>query len=384
MRSQNLLRPDTPAIKNLASRPLLYGCLILFFVFCTLVEAFACPSCMQMQLSLAEEFEYATAVAIAEPLKPGGNRYRIVRVLRGRLEPGRVVVAAVSAYRKPVFLSTTQSEGSPLWSGQPISAESGRVVEFAEAVLKLPSRKPGKTSHPARLDFFVTYLGDREKLIADSAYAELAAAPYQALRAYSRRVGQARLRSWLQSQATPEEYLSLYYTMLSQTAGPPDAAWLKQKVLSSLGRSPTGSQPALLFAYAQVVGEPALEVIRQKFLGGDLTQRIMAVQSLKFLVAENPKLKHAVLPLLHTQLKDVRVAGGLIRDLALWQDWSCADRVYQIMLDKNTYSYVKLSALRYLVGCPRADVQARLQKLRSNPPDWCPSWPAPFSPKEVP
>ena len=346
--------------------------------------AYACPSCMQMQLSLAEEFEYATSVAIAEPVQPGGNRYRIVRVLRGKLEPGRVVVAAVSAFRKPVFLATTQSEGSPIWSGQPSSAESERMVEFAEAVLKLPARKPGTTSHPRRLEFFAPYLGDREKAIADSAYAELAAAPYQQLRPYSRRLGQARLRAWLEARETPEEYRSLYYTMLSQAAGPTDAAWLKQKVLASLGRSPSGSQPALLFAYAQVAGKPALAIIRDKFLSGELTQRMMAVQSLRFLVAENPDLKPSILPLLHGQLKDVRLAGGLIRDLALWKDWSCADRIYGLMLDKETYSYVKLSALRYLVGCPRADIQARLKELRAHPPDWLPSWPAPFSQKEVP
>lgn len=339
---------------------------------------------MQMQLSMAEEFEYATAVALAEPLQPGGNRYRVMRVLRGKLEPGRVVVAAVSPFSKPVFLATTQSEGSPMWSGQPISAESARVVEFAEAILKLPARKPGKTSHPARLAFFAPYLGDREKSIADCAYAELAAAPYPELRTYSRRLGQARLRSWLEAVKTPEEYRSLYYTMLSQTAGPSDASWLKERVLASLRRSPSGSDPALLFAYAQVAGQPALVVIRQRFLGADLTRRIMAVQSLRFLVTENQKLKGAVLPLLHSQLKDSRLSGGLIRDLAVWEDWSCADQIYQIMLAKETYSYVKLSALRYLVGCPRPDIQNRLKKLRSNPPDWCHSWPTGFSKKDIP
>lgn len=339
---------------------------------------------MEMQLSLSEELEYATAVAVAEPMQPGGNRYRIVRVLRGKLAPGRVVVAGVSAFRKPVLLTTIQSEGSPIWSGQPISAESGRVVEFAEAVLKLPARKPGKTSHPARLAFFAQYLGDREKTIADSAYAELAAAPYPQLRSFSRRLGQAQLRSWLENEQTPEEYRSLYYTMLSQVAGPTDAAWLKAKVLASLRESASGSQPALLFAYVQVAGKPALELIRQKFLGNDLARRMMAVQSLRVLVAENSELKRSILPLLHSQLKNSRLAGGLIRDLAIWQDWSCADRIYQIMLDKESYSYVKLSALRYLVGCPRADIQAKLKIFRSNPPDWCSSWPAPFSKKEIP
>ena len=132
------------------------------------------------------------------------------------------------------------------------------------------------------------------------------------------------------------------------------------------------------------LSQPALVVIRQRFLGADLTRRIMAVQSLRFLVTENQKLKGAVLPLLHSQLKDSRLSGGLIRDLAVWEDWSCADQIYQIMLAKETYSYVKLSALRYLVGCPRPDIQNRLKKFRSNPPDWCHSWPTGFSKKDIP
>lgn len=344
----------------------------------------ACPSCMQLQMSLSEEFEYAAAIAVAQPLQPGGTRYRIVRVLRGKLEPGRVVVAAASSFSKPVFLTTMQSEGSPIWSGKPISAESERVIAFAEEVVQLPARKPGTTSHPKRLEFFCRYLGDREKAIADSAYAELGAAPYKELQSYSRQIGQARLRSWLQAPGTPDEYRSLYYTMLSQVPGPTEAAWLKQKAVASSRQSPVGSLPALLFAYAQVAGEPALDIIRRDYLAGDLTQRMMAVQSLRILVTENPRLKKAVLPLLHSQLKDVRLAGGLIRDLAVWQDWSCAQQIYEIMMDKKTYSYVKLSALRYLVGCPQSEIQEKLKILKSHPPDWSPTWPTPFSAKEIP
>ncbi len=359
---------------------------LLLYLLTTLMlsQALACPSCMQLQISLSEEFEYAEAVAVAQPLQPGGTRYRVLRVLRGKLEPGRVVVAAASAFRKPVFLTTTQSEGSPLWSGQPMSAESERVIEFAEEVVKLPARKPGTSYLPKRLEFFSRYLGDREKAIADSAYAELSAAPYKELRSFSRQLGQARLRSWLEAQGTPDEYRSLYYTMLSQVPGPGDAAWLKQKTLAARRQSPVGSLPALLFAYAQVGGDSALDVIRQHYLAGDLTQRIMAVQSLRILVSENPQRKKAVLPLLHSQLRDVRLAGGLIRDLALWQDWSCAQQIYEIMMDKKSYSYVKISALRYLVGCPKPEIQEKLKNIRSHPPDWCPTWPTPFSAKEIP
>lgn len=355
--------------------------LCLLVCLALLEPVLSCPSCVQMELSLGEDLEYATAVAVAQPLQPGGRRYRIVRVLRGKMEPGRIVVAAVSVYRKPVLLTTTQSEGSPIWSGTPVSAESSRVVEFAEEVVRLPARKTGSVSHPIRLAFFARYLGDPEKQISDSAYAELAAAPYTQLRPWSRQVGQARLRAWLEAVNTPEEYRSLYYTMLSQVAGPADGEWLKERVLrSQVG----GSQPALLFAYGQVVGKPALQVIRQRYLAGDLTRRLMAVQSLRLLVAENPRLKSAVLPLLHTQLSDVRVGGGLIRDLALWADWSCAEQIYRIMMDKQTYSYIKLSALRYLVACPRPEMQARLQKMRSHPPDWCANWPPPFSKGDQP
>ncbi|MBS2037259.1 hypothetical protein JST97_19885 [bacterium] len=77
-------------------------------------------------------------------------------------------------------------------------------------------------------------------------------------------------------------------------------------------------------------------------------------------------------------LSDTRQAGGLLRDLALWQDWSCADRVYQDMMDAKTYSYLRFSALRYLLACPEPRTRARLASLRRHPPEWLTSWPEPF------
>ena len=358
-------------------------CLNLFAALLLLARATACPSCMQMQMTLSEEVEYASAVVIAQPV-PGGSRYRVLRVLRGKLEPGRTIVAPASSFTKPVLLCTIGSEGSPIWSGNPISAESNRVIAFAEELVKLPRRKPGATFHPTRLAFFSKYLGDRENAIADSAYAELAAAPYSQLRSYSRQVGQARLRGWLEDGKTPDHYRSLYYSMLSQTAAPEDGVWLKQKVLEASRRSPVGSLPALLFAYAQVSGQPALAVIRKSYLEGDLTQRMLAVQSLRILLVENSRLRTGILPLLHTQLREIRLGGGLMRDLALCGDWSCADQIYQIMLDKGTYDEARISALRYLVACPRPDIQVKLKKLRSHPPEWCSAWVTPYTRSDMP
>jgi hypothetical protein len=341
----------------------------------------ACPSCMQAETSLSDDLEHANAVVVADPVQPGGNRYRVTRVLRGKLEPGRVIVASTSAFRKPVLIATTQSEGLPMWSGQPRSAESVRVIEFARAVLKLPSRQAGKTSGAKRLEFFRAYLGDPEKQIADSAYAELAAAPYPDLRESSRRVGQARLKSWLQSDKTPEEYRSLYLTMLSHVPGPKDAAWLRKEVQREV---PTGSTPALLFAYVQVAGASGLKDLQRGYLGNDLIRRMMGVQALRVLLAENPSLRQSIFPLLYPMLKDIRLSGALIRDLAIYQDWSCAERIEQIMGASDTYGYVRYAALRYLISCPRPEIRARVQKLRKEPPAWCSSWPPPFEKGNAP
>ena len=116
-------------------------CLVALFCLVVLSLVLACPSCMQAETSLSDELEYANAVVVADPVQPGGNRYRVTRVLRGKLEPGRVIVASTSAFRKPVLIATTQSEGLPMWSGQPRSAESDRVIEFAQAAAATLGRK---------------------------------------------------------------------------------------------------------------------------------------------------------------------------------------------------------------------------------------------------
>lgn len=352
---------------------------MLLAVKCLAGLVLACPSCMPLSKSLGEEFEFASGIVLAQPLEAGSARYRVLRVLRGKLKPGRVIVAAASQERGPVFLSTNQSEGSPLWSGQPQPAGSERVVQFGQAVAKLPARPRGKTSLPQRMEFFSQHLNSTDPVIADSAYAELSAAPYRELQPYSRRLGQARLRNWLDNPNTPEEYCSLYYTMLSQAAAKSDQKWLEARVLSAAGSSPRGSLPALLFAYLQVVGESGLPLIQKRYLQGDLPQRMTALQALRFVGQENTRLRKALLPLFHTQLSDPRTAPGLIRDLALWQDWSCAEQLWRLMESKDSYSYLKMSALRYLVACPRPDIRKRLQALKRQPPDWLRgAWPPPF------
>jgi len=331
---------------------------------------------MAMQATLAEDLETSTAAVVANPVAVKSNRYRVVRVLRGRLGTDRVILSASAKDLNPVILTTFASEGSPMWSGQPHPADD-RVLAFTEGLLRLPPR--AKDVDQQRMDYFLPYLNDRSRVLADCAYAEFAAVPYVDLAATSKSVGNGRLRQWLENRATPDEYRSLYYVMLGQAGSPSDMRWLEPEVRKASTRTPLGYEPALLFAYLQLGGEAALGKVESAFLARDSAHRSMLLEAMRVMVSERGRIPRAkLLPAFHRTLSDLNLAPGVLQNLAAWADWSCCHQVVGLLNAPDRYAYVRITALQYLLSCPAPEARQKVASLRKSPPAWLRDWPQPF------
>ena len=343
-------------------------CLALLGSWLWMRVAMACPACMALPVTLAEEVEMAQAVVVARPLKDAGNRFQVERVLQGNLKPGRVILASSAHELKgSVLLSTAGSEGSPLWSGRPRPATEA-AVKFAENILTLPDRY-ASGGRSKRLNFFFNYLGHAQRELADSAYVEFSDAPYADVIRYAPKLGAVKLRSWLKNPKTPEEYCSLYYLLLAQVGDSSDQEWLQNRLLTSLRRPPSGSLRSLLICYLLLERKPGLAWVEKYYLKSSMEYRNVALEAMRVLMDEStPFPKASLLPLFRQQLKDPDIAALIVRDLAVWDDWESLPQVLPLLELPPRYQYVRTAAVRYLLTCPLPQAKSELEKFKAKDP----------------
>ena len=339
-------------------------------------RAAACPSCMPLPMTLAEELEVSRAVVVAAPMggKPG-NRYRVLKTLKGNVKPDRILLALPSSGSATVLLCTSGEVGSPFWSGRPYPINPAEI-KFAEAVLQLPVRK-SPSSVERRLAFFVGHLAPTRNLRSDSAYAEFALASYAEMERFSKIVGAKKLRLWLEGKVNPE-YVPLFLMMLAQSGGPTDIAWLEPRLMKAAQREPGQADQALLFCYLRLKGPAGLEVVQQRFLQGSRYQKSNALVPLRLMVdLKGPIPQSEILPIFRAQLQDPEMAGQVLQDLAVWGDWSCLPQVVPLLKLPQQHRFTTIMAVRYLVSCPLPLARQEVQRL-SQSPEWSGGLPPPF------
>lgn len=332
---------------------------------------------MPLPLTLAEELEMSEAVVLARPLPGAANRFQVETVLLGRLKPGRILLAASEPIKGQVVLTTVQSEGSPFWSGRP-RPSNPEIAAFIQGVLKLPERYAAG-GRERRLRFFLPYLGHPNRVLSDSAYVEFADAPYSVVARFAPVVGLSKLRNWLKNPKTPEEHRSLYLVMLGQVGKPQDLPWIESQVQQATRGKPPATLGALLTCYLTLKGSGGLGLLEKDFLRGGLERRNAALETMRTLMDENtPVPKSKVLPLFRSLLKDPDLAGAVLRDLALWEDWAALPQVLPLLELPAKQMFIRIAAIRYLRSCPLPEAREKLDQLRQQDPKAAESWPQPF------
>lgn len=332
---------------------------------------------MPLPLTLAEELEMSEAVVIARALPGAANRFQVESVLRGRLKPGRILLAASEPMKGLVVLTTVQSEGSPFWSGRPRPSDP-QITNFIRGALKLPDRYAAG-GRERRLKFFLPYLGHPNRVLSDSAYVEFADAPYSIVARFAPAVGLSKLRTWLKDPKTPEEHRSLYLVMLGQIGKTQDLPWIEAQVLAAARSKPPGTLSALLICYLNLKGSGGLNLLEKAFLKGGLERRNAALETMRTLMDETTAVpKSKVLPLFRNLLSDPDLAGSVLRDLALWEDWAALPQVLPLLELPAKQMFIRIAAIRYLRSCPLPQAQEKLEQLRQQDPKAAESWPQPF------
>lgn len=346
--------------------------------------SWACPACMQMKMTLADELGTCQGAVLAVPVEGSANSYQVEKSLKGDVKVGRILTAAVPDSKGSKYILTTVAgPNSPFWTGKVRPADE-EVVRFSKTALLLPNRFE-KGSARLRLDFFTPYLGHSNRLLADSSCAEFSSVSFKLLLEYAQRLGREKLLA-LWQKASSDEQRALYLVMLGAFADSKELT-ITKPMLEAAQKGPDKPYlSALLFCHLQSQGNAALPKIESSFLKAAKPERKFAsLEALRLIVNEKGRIaKSDIVPIFRRLLVDKDVAGPVIQDLALWGDWDSLTAVSQLLSLPKDQRWIRISAVRYLRTCPKPAAKQILNRLKTSEPELLKFATTPYSPPPPP
>jgi hypothetical protein len=223
--------------------------LAALFLLISAPPAVACPLCYEAArqlVTIGQQLGTADRVVLAAPIA-GGNRFRIVEVIKGKGVIGDIIAdpvtdldATAATGRDPVLLL-----GDPLapqWSSLgTIRAEYANWLRQLAAthLIKGDPLRPtwSLTTQGAaalmgwrqRIALIQPYLENSDPLAAQIAWGELARSPYATMDVVRARIDAATVTSWLEDPKLASRHAA-YTLLLGFVGGPADAARLEQHI----------------------------------------------------------------------------------------------------------------------------------------------------------
>ena len=372
--------------ENLAMRyakPLLFGAFVFSLAALALMaptRAAACPFCSAPSLTLSEQYAKADAAILGQWIsgematkdRLGSTTYEIVQVARtpfksaenGKAENGKAVEKGkqitLERYRAGKkgdlsLLLGSRSKGESIEWGSPLDVSAASYNYIVEA----PSQE---TKPEQRLTYYLKYLENSDRLVADDAYSEFANAPYKNIVPLANQFPRESLRKWLVSPDVPATRTGLYGLMLGLCGSADDAPLMQAKIMES-GQDFRLGIDGVMGGYLMLTGEKGLAEIEKSKLQDKqvaFSETYAAMQALRFLWSHGEgrisgeRLKTSMRLLLDRP----EVADLVIGDLTRWKDWSIQARLMELYgADEYNIPSLKRAIIRYMIASTK-DVPA--------------------------
>lgn len=349
--------------------------------------ASACPFCTAQSQTFSEEMEAMDVAVIARLIAPPAPvdvanpadavsraRFEVVEVLKGAgLAPEKSRLEALyygEAEVGRMFLIMGVVEGGDdakasdaksqvVWS-TPISTTT-RSREYLSKLPKLPK------SGADRLEFFQTYLEDKEEILARDAYDEFAKAPYEDVKALKPKMNHDQLVAWIKDADIPASRRRLYLTMLGVCGGEQDLPLLAEMLKSDDKQARSGLD-ALIACYLTLKGPDGVQLVEDEFLKNrkaEYADTYAAIMALRFHGTESQVIPvKRIVEALRTMLDRPELADLVIPDLARWEDWESLDRLVELFKNADEKSsWVRTPVVNFVRACPLPEAKEKLKEL---------------------
>ncbi len=316
------------------------------------------------QQSKAQELVSAPHAVLAVPTADTG-RFRVIEVVKGERPAsgtveggyprnGPALEAAGSAGGKPLLL--VRDNLFPTWTilGT-IGAEHSRWLRMIASGKRGTAMNADEWS--ARVALMLPYLENREPLVAEIAFGELAAAPYAALLANKSRVAAPAVRRWLGDPALASRQ-SLYLLLLGIAGDAKDAARLESRLDTAGQTGDVTSLGSFIAADLQLRGPARMAWVDDQYLR-DRTRTTPQIEAALLALSVHGNANSAIprerviqsYRLFINEHKDI--AGFVAQDLATWQYWDAVPAYVAIMMSDLRQQYPsQLAIVAYLRQSP--------------------------------
>ena len=351
----------------------------LFIAFLSLlcsVPAFACAICAPSadQNTLIFLLLNADAALLAKPA-PVGNDFTPVQAVKGTLPKegiqvaDRLHTAAGSEAAGSVLLLF--NAGTNAWTNA-----GAMPVSRADWLRQLASMRPASALAPTdaswaeRLALFAPDLEHSLPLAAQTAYDEIAVAPYAMMRTLKPLLDARKLSAWLQSPDLAARR-SLYHLLLGFAGDQATASGLEKRILSEEASLSKADLSSMLAATIELRGNAGVEWVEQHYLqvpartdlevqaallamsvhgnDGVKVSRNRIIQAYRGFISNNPAR-----------------AGFVASDLGNWGHWEfVADYMALLKTGEKQAFASRYAIVLYLMRSPSAEARNALERLRA-------------------
>ena len=331
------------AVAHRLRQRLLSGSLFAAALLWASAQAVACPICLGAgQPSKAQELVTAPDVVLAVPTRDA-SRFRVTQVIKGTRPPGGTIEGGYPR-SGPVPGTTAPRSGKPLLLVRDEQLPTWEVLGAIDAghlgwLRKVAAGKRTADMSPeewrARVALVVPYLESPSRMAAEIAYAELAAAPYAALRAARPGLGASMVRRWL---ADPDlaARQAPYLLLLGFVGDAQDATVLEQRLDAAWESGDATNLSAMLTADLELRGNARMRWVDDKYLRNPKrsTHEIEAVVlALGAHGQANRTIpRERVIQSYRMFIKERKDVAGLVApDLASWNYWGAVPEYAALM-----------------------------------------------------
>lgn len=340
--------------------------------------ALSCPVCAPGTVPGAFEMvRQADRVVLARSTPEG--RPRLTAVIQGEGQVGDTLDLLVPTGADPLpatqALVLTRSAVHGGW------ALLGAMSSSRASWLQALTRRPAAERRTAQdwvehVRWFLPQLEDPEPLIAETAYAEIARAPYGTMRAVRDALDATRLRTWL--EAPDKQTRRPLYLLLLGLGGDPSDARAIERILMAHQDSPPQTAgirnelSALVTATLELGGPARLPWIESAWLASRQRSEAEVQQVLLALsVHGTDGARIARQDIVQTYLRFIErhpaLGGFVAQDLALWGAWEATPAYAKAIQNAGLPIGSRVAMAQYLRMSPHPEARPALMKALGRP-----------------
>jgi hypothetical protein len=316
-------------------------CFFAVLFFCLSSAATACPLCLgAFRSSMAQQLVDLPHVVLVQP-SADERDYRIVAIIKGKQPAGGIIAAEAVQLDEIVDPSATlllvRDDAWSMWVGLgAVTVEHASWLGQIAAGKRLADMNADEWR--SRIALTVPYLQNREPLVAEIAYGELAAAPYAALLAAKTHLDAPAIRGWLADPRLAARH-PLYLLLLGIAGDATDAAALEMRLEAQWMARDATNLASMIAADLQLRGPSRMAWVDAKYMGDRLrsTRELDgALLALSVLGNANDTISRwRVIESYRLFMQEHKeLAGFVAEDLADWQYWGAVP-MYLALIKSN-------------------------------------------------